>query len=260
MTKSRALFAILAIAALLLSNCSKREVEEVLIDYGYEYFPLGVGRVWEYEVDSIIYRSAGNSIAADSTRTFAREIIVDTFTDNAGNLLYRAERFERPSDTLPWQIRQVFTLSRGERQAYRTEENLRFIKLPFPLREGDTWDGNAFFDPSLTVFIAGEGIRMFNAWSYRVLSLGVPQILGAFSFAETITVQNADSRSNLIELRVATEQYAKGVGLISRQFDILDTQCRVCCNGDIGGVCQALPWEAKAEKGFSLRQRLIYYQ
>jgi hypothetical protein len=251
---------LLLAAALLWHGCGKHETEPIELDFGYEYFPLEVGRVWEYAIDSILYRSVGGSIVADSSRTYAREVVMDTLHDNTGQPLYRVERYERRSEAQPWQIAQVVTLARSERQAFRTEDNLRFIKLAFPLREGDSWDGNVFFNPDFAVLVAGENIRMFNSWSYRVLEAGVPLQLGSLSFAETATVQNADSRLNILELRVATEQYAKGVGLVSRQLDIFDTQCRICCNGDTGDACQNLPWEAKAEKGFSLRQRLIHFQ
>jgi hypothetical protein len=63
-----------------------------------------------------------------------------------------------------------------------------------------------------------------------------------------VTVQNADSE-NLIELRLAHEKYARGVGLVYRELWILDTQCIEDCIG--------MTWEQKAEKGFILKQTLI---
>ncbi|HQU60246.1 MAG TPA: hypothetical protein PLU64_13665 [Saprospiraceae bacterium] len=254
------LLPVLAAMAIILFACSNREVEDITIDYGYDYFPLEVGRFWVYQADSITYDPALGGTAIDSFRTFIREVVADTLLDNTGAVLYRIERYERQADTLPWQIRKVFTLSRDEQRAYRTEDNLRFIKLTFPLRTGQSWNGNVFFDPFTKVLVKGESIEMFKSWDYKILTQGEPLQLGGLHFDEVATVQNADSRNNAIEFRVATEQYAKGVGLVSRYLDILDTECRVCCNGDTGDECQALPWEERAEKGFRLYQQLITYQ
>lgn len=247
-------------ASMALAACNSRQVEDVVLDYGYDYYPLEVGRSWVYQVDSIIYDPALGGTSIDSSRTYFREVVTDTLHGESGTLFYRVEHYERKADTLPWQIGKVYTLSRDEQRAYRDEDNLRFIKLAFPVKAGQEWDGNAFFDPFTQVTVAGERIEMFKSWSYRQLTNGEPQAIGNLSFDDVITVQNADSRDNVIELRLATEQYARGVGLAYRSLDILDTECRVCCNGDTGDACQGLSWPEKAEKGFSLRQQLISYQ
>ena len=51
------------------------EVEEVDIDFGYDYFPLEVGRSWYYQVDSVIYDPSLGGTDVDSSRTFVRETI-----------------------------------------------------------------------------------------------------------------------------------------------------------------------------------------
>lgn len=254
----------LIVALPLFLACDKREIEDTLIeDYGYGYFPLEVGRSWIYEVDSVIYDPAVGGTAVDSFRTFIRESVVDTLLDNAGQALYRVERSYRRSDTLPWLPEKVFTLSRDGQRAIRTEDNLRFTKLVFPVREGKSWDGNAFFDDSRFVFVAGESIQMFKGWQYRILGAGMPAMVGNLEFSDVVTVQNADNRylNNFLEYRLAREQYARGVGLVRREVFIWDTLCQDCCGGNVeDGVCQSLPWEEKVEKGFTVRQRLVSYQ
>lgn len=256
----RLAFFFLIVLPALFSACRDNQVEDITPDPGYDYFPLEVGRMWEYEVDSIIYDPSATGTNVDSFRTYVREQITDTLLDGAGNVLYRAERYSRRSDTLPWRAEKVFTLSREGRRAFRTEDNLRFIKLVFPAGVGKSWDGNAFFDPGLEVLVAGESIQMFNFWDYRILEREAAATVGGLRFEDVLLVQNANNDGNIIERRYAVERYARGVGLIFREMDILRTDCQVCCNGDLGGACQSLPWEEKAEKGFSLRQRLVRYQ
>ncbi len=255
---------VLAVFSAFLLSCNKSETEgPVIDDFGYDFFPLEVGRSWEYEVDSVIYDPAVGGTAVDSSRAYIRELIADTLHDNTGQIWYRVERYYRRSDTLAWQVEKVLTLSRDEQRATRMEDNLRFTKLVFPVEAGKSWNGNAFFDDTRTVFVAGESISMFRNWQYRILEAGVPATINGMEFNDVIIIQNADNRylNNFLELRLATEQYARNIGLIFREVHIWDTSCQVCCGGNTeDGVCQSLPWEERVEKGFSVRQRLIRYQ
>ncbi|MEK7253300.1 MAG: hypothetical protein AAB316_01025 [Bacteroidota bacterium] len=232
----------------LLASC-KEEADPFQADFGYEYFPLEVGKYLIYEVDSTIYDPTGDT-AVFFSKTQVKEEIVDTLSDNLGNQLFKIERFERTADTLPWQVTKVFTASIQNNQAIRTEDNLRFIKMPFPLRDGASWNANIHFDPSLIVTVAGESIEMFKGWSSKIESVGEADTVGILQFPEVVTIRLADEE-NLIELRRGFEKYAKGIGLVYKELWILDTQCIEQCEGQ--------PWEEKAEKGFILRQKLVGY-
>ncbi len=218
-------------------------------DFGYEYYPLEIGKYWVYSVDSTIYDPTGDSLVTQS-HSLVKEIITDTISDNIGNALYKIEHFERQADTLPWQVTKVLTQSIIDNKGLRTEDNLRFIKLPFPVKENDQWDGNAFFDPLLIVTVAGESIQMFKSWFYKIEQINEQEVIGNYTFPSVATVRQADDE-NLIELRISREKYAKGVGLVYREMWILDTQCIEPCIGKT--------WEEKAEKGFILKQTIIDY-
>lgn len=234
------------LASLLLAAC-KQTPDDYSIEQGLEYFPLEVGKFIEYQVDSTIFDPTGDTAVFFST-TFVKEEIIDTLSDNNGNTLYKIEHFERAADTLPWTIRKVLTESIQGNQAIRTEDNLRFIKLVFPVKKSKSWDGNIHFNSGLIVTVAGETLEMFKGWSYRVNTVNEPASIGTFQFDETTTVREADTE-NLIELRRSTATYAKGVGLVYREVWILDTQCIDDCIGK--------PWEEKAEKGFILKQTIL---
>lgn len=242
----------------LLSACGKNEIEDLNLDYGYNYFPLEIGKTWIYQVDSIVFDPAILGTAIDTMRTFFREEIVDTLLDQTSQTWYRVERSERTADTLPWQIKSVFRIAATKEQAFRTEDNLQFIKLTFPIQEGKNWNGNVFFDETKIVQVAGESIEMFKGWSYQIETVDQSLALGNLSFEKVATITQANSE-NLIEYRFSQEQYAREVGLIYRELWILDTQCEICCNGDFS-ICEPLTWPEKAEKGFVLKQQLIDYK
>lgn len=240
---------------LLCFSCNKREIEDINLDFGYEYFPLEIGKYWEYAVDSVIYDPALSGTAIDTISSFIREEIKDTFRDNLGELLYRVEKYHRRNDSLPWQVQKALTLSNQDRQAFRTEDNLRFIKMIFPADENKPWNGTAFIDEGFIIPIAGENMEVFKGWESVILSKGQPFTLDDLNFSDVMVVSIADNE-NLIEYRYGREMYAAGIGLVYRELKVLDTQCQTCCNGDFE-QCEPLPWEEKAEKGFIIRQWLI---
>ena len=239
----------------LLLGCAEK-TEDLQLDFGYDYFPLEVGKYRIYEVDSIIYDPRANNVVIDSTTSQVREIVANTLQDNTGEIVYRIERYERQTSDDPWRIAKVFIQERNETRAFQIEDNFRVIKMVFPLQVGKEWNAHVFFDSTeVIVPVAGESINIFKDWSWQILETDASVSLDGLSFDQVATIQLSDSE-NLIELRKASEQYAAGVGLIYREMDILDTQCEFCCDLDFA-ACNNLPWAEKAEKGFTIRQRLI---
>ncbi len=226
-------------------------IEEFELDFGYEYFPLEIGKFKEYIVDSTIYDIGPNEITTIlSSRTYLREVVTDTLLDNLGRVAYQIERFERTGLEDPWIIKDVWLMVRTEAQAESLEENLRFVKMVFPLKEGVVWNGNRFIDVTLQIPIAGETVEVFKSWEYEVDFVGEPIAVNNELFDDAVQITQADNE-NLIELRVSREQYIRNVGLAFREMKILDTQCISECEGQ--------PWEEKAEKGFILTQTLINF-
>lgn len=222
---------------LVLLGACRAEPDPFTPDWGYDYFPLEMGKEWWYEVDSVIYDPNGAALI-DSSSWQWREVVTDTFTDSAGRLWYSLEQFRRPDSTFSWELAQVSALSHADNLALRQENGLTFVKLVFPIDSESQWDGNQYFDPFTTVIIAGETIEMFKDWSYQVISLD----------AAELAISEANSE-NLIERRFSEARYTRGIGLTYRHLEILDTQ----------NLDNSKPWEIRAEKGFILCQTLIYH-
>lgn len=218
----------------------------------HPYFPLEIGKFIEYSVDSIVYDfAAGGGNVRDSAHLLVREEIVDTFRDNAGQLLYAIERSERSGATLPWQLRQVYSATRSATQAVRTENNLRFLKLVFPFDRRSAWDGNLWIDQYREIEVAGERIQPFVNWHYEVDSLDIPSQIGDFAFDSVLVVTEVDE-TNAIERRLSRVKYAKHIGVVYREQWILDSQ--YCNQIPPPANCLTKPWAEKAEKGYIMRQ------
>lgn len=236
-------------------SCNKSTLDDFVLDMGYEYFPLEVGQSRLYAVDSIIFDPSIVGIIPDTLSGFFREDIVDTLRDNTGALVYRIERYYRKINTAPWQIHSVVSSSLGEQEAVYTENNLRFIKLRFPLQEGLEWDGTAYFPERVDIEVAGETIDFYKGWTNTVLEKQAEYTSNGQLATDVFVVETANLQNN-IQYRAGTEVYAPGKGLIYQEVQVMDTQCTFCCNGDFA-FCNSLPWVEKAEKGLILKKRLV---
>lgn len=228
------------ILPVLFFACAKREIDPYQTDMGYEYFPLEVGQYRTYAVDSIVFGQSG----ADTISSQIRETIVEELGDGTEKK-YRVLREQRATADADWHVNTVWWIVKEDNRIIQTEENLKFIKLTFPVNLGTSWSGNAFFDDRTIIKIGSENLEFFKEWDYQIVGRG-SYVIDGVSYDEVFHVQEADFETS-IELRESTAIYAKGVGLIERTQKILDTQC-ISCTGS---------WEEKAEKGVILTQVLI---
>ena len=252
----RSTYLLLLIGFLGFMACEEESIPPPDINAGTDYYPLEIGNSWTYRVDSIILVPEIGRTRYDTIQVLAQESLVDTFSDQSGRLWYRGLRQERPTAGDDWVFTQTFALRVDERGLYRSEDNLEFQLLAFPLLENQRWDGHAAFDEFRPIAVGGELLDVYAGWDYRLLEIDVPyQATNGTDFAETMLVDQAEV-DNLIDFRRSYRRYAKGVGPIETFVDARHTQCRVCCNGDTG-ACLDLSWDVKAEKGYIIHQLLL---
>ncbi len=166
---------------------------------GYDFFPLETGRFIAYDVQETRYSLASVPVVSAYQ---VKERIGEAFTQTESIASYRLERFRRTSETQPWQLDSVYTVRRETIRAVRTEHNVAYIKLVFPVIEGLRWNGNVF--------------NANGSETYELRKLDQPLRVGNLAFDRTLTVtQQADS--SLVSLQRRTECYARSIGLIYRE-------------------------------------------
>jgi len=245
-------FIVLCFSIYFVSGCVDSTVEQPDPMFpSFDYTPLSVGQYHIYQVDSIVFDTVANGVNIDQVQWLIRERVTDTLRNNANELVYRIERSQRKMEGVPWEIMDIWTAQQVQNRYERVEDNLRFIKMVMPLQEGQSWNGNTYIDVSQLISIRGETIEFFKNWQYEVVSFGLAEEIGNQMYEDVATLQQADDE-NLIEIRFSQEKYARGVGLVYRELQIMDTQC-----GGNPIDCENLPWEEKAQKGIILRQTLI---
>ena len=244
----------------IIYSCSESTVgEDLTIVKGFNYYPLSVGKYIIYEADSIVYssRSGGTcSFGRDTSHFYLKEEVVDTYTDNTGELNYILERYIRYNENDSWEIADVWNTSMSDRQVERVEENLRFIKMVFPVSEGIGWNGNAFFKDT-TLTLGGEVIEFYKHWSpeYEYTSVDISETINNIEYDSVTTIVQSAPSENKVNHRYSIEKYARNIGLVYKELRILDTQC--CEYFPELAPCDGIPWEEKAERGLIYQQRII---
>jgi len=244
----------------LFNACSEGTVgEDLTVIKGLDYYPIEVGKFIIYEADSIVYHSQSGgtcNFVRDTSHFYLKEEVVDTYTDNTGKLNYIIERFIKYDINDPWEVTDVWNTYVAESHVERVEENLRFIKMVFPVNEGIRWNGNSFFKDT-TLTLAGEVIEFYKHWTpeYEYSEVDVVEEFNGIAYDSVSTIVQSSPSENKINHRYSVEKYARKVGLVYKELRILDTQC--CEFFPELGPCDLIPWEEKAEKGLIYRQSII---
>lgn len=240
---------LVALAIFGIFACVKDEKENPkTLLYAYDYFPLKTGKYRVYQIDSLLYDYAQNKITVDSVRTYIKEIVIDSFQGASGNIVYRIERYEKKDSSINWNFKDVVSEERSNTQAIRSETNFRLLKLIFPLSENDVWSPTVFIDNNVEVKIGKKEIKPFTNWSADIENLSTDVKVSNQLYKDVLIINQADDE-NALELRKVQECYAKGIGLISNETQILDTQ----------DITSKESWRKKAQKGYILKQYLIDY-
>ena len=207
----------------LLASC-KKEIATLTTAQVNDYFPLQVGKYITYNLDSTVFTKFNQTLTVRHYQ--AQYKVEDTTTDNLGRQGYTIYRYLRADSSQNWTIDNVFTAIPTERSVEYIEDNLRFVKLGAPIDEGFSWKGNSYlaFDPYRSYVFADPAFM--EDWNYTYQDVNKPLAVNSQTFDSTITVfEAADSvgdpqvpGTEYAEKTYSIEKYAKGVGLIYKDF------------------------------------------
>lgn len=248
--KMKNIFNSLLIALVLLSfftNCGKNETEDIIIPYGFEYFPTDSSTYIIYQVDSVLYSSFATE-GKDSVSWEVKEVWDTQFEDLQGKPARTLLRYQRPTgSTTNWAniIPTVWYAVQDSNRAERMEGEERWVKLVFPIRENATWNGSAYInttDPTLAAY---------QNWLFTYLNINTPQTINGQNFAETITIERTNNDENLVEKKLYKEVYAKGIGSVYKEEWVLN----------LGGndITNPQPWPQRAERGYTTTSKILSY-
>ena len=184
-------------------SCKKDEVVHTAAPF-YFYVPVDTGRWIIYDVDSTYYDNFPPYISDIYHYTYqVIERIDSTFTDNAGRKTQRLVRARRDSASAPWMIYNTIWFSNLSYSGYeKVEENIRFVKLGFPITQTNSWNGNAY------------NFRGYDEYYYN--GIHVPMSIASSFFDSTITVEHG-LPPNVVEEKNGEESFANHIGMIYKK-------------------------------------------
>jgi hypothetical protein len=261
------LFFLCAIALVCGVISCVEKVEEFPLNYGYNYFPLKKGKYIVYDVDSVTYDilpQGAHNVAIDTVSFQVKELVADTLRDAQGRPSFKLEYYTRKNATQPWTVRKVWFATRTDQNAERVEDNLRFVKLSFPIiepskpgkKDGSRWNGAKYIDPLTQVVIKNETLdKPFDDWESEYSNVDKQYTQGNRTFDSTLTVTHVDLKDDISNKVFYKEVYGRNIGLIYKRLEMLSTQCGL---DEQTNPCSKknASWYVRAEKGFVLEMRL----
>lgn len=202
MKKSKLILYLSISISALMSSCKDETETQPMPTQGlyYSYVPNDVGHAAVYDI-SIITKDefTGNQ---DTSIFQLKELIESEFTDLSGRKTQRLELYTRADSTQPWVISDVWTANLLPDRYEKKEENVTFVKLRFPMAEGNVWNGNLY--------------NSNTPQDYSITNLNTSSTLNGINFDSTLTVLQSDYE-DMLEKSFAIEKYAVGAGLIYKE-------------------------------------------
>lgn len=211
--KTRFALLLLVFFIFAFSACKKSADEEP--DLGYNYFPDKVGAYIIYDVDSTFYDDFFIPTKLTKFKFQLKEKYESIFQDNQNRPTIRIERYIKKYDSIipyadmQWKLRNVWFANKTATTAERVEDNMRFIRLAFPVKITQSWDGNV------------QNVDDEQTYSYSFIDEA--KTLAGHSFEKVLKVKQIDY-TDLIQKKYAVEQYARTIGLIYREVITIYSQ------------------------------------
>jgi len=195
--KSKQTYLFLILFFLLLQACNHNDCGCVTPPQsGYSFFYPIYKQYVEYEVEETQYALSQEPLV----KTYQVKELVDSFfTDIDGKEALLIKRFQRNNEQQAWKLDSVFTSKKLQDKALKSENNITYLKLMFPLKEKMTWDINLF--------------NAFGKDEVVVENLYKPYTVNNQYFPSTVRIVQ-ENDSTLVDLKKKIEIYADGVGLI----------------------------------------------
>ena len=202
-------FILILIVSFFVSSCKKKE--EVRETKGSEYFPMKVGTVLYYDVDSFFFDPFFNK--TDTVSTVLKEEVMEKLVDLSNDTIYRIELSTYNKNSFRWIVFQSFYRKIKDNFAIEVKDNIPEVKLYFPISSyktrGSTYAWN---------------LNMFNQFEPKYIKYNrvfYNQSVNTVPYTNCVNVQLNRPISG-IKNDYREEIYAKDIGLIYKHIDSSD--------------------------------------
>lgn len=217
----------------IVGGCKKTlpPPEPPLTDY---FLDLKVGKYVTYRMDSLNFYFYGQSDTI--TSYLAKDSVEKQTVDNTGATVWLVTRYLSDTTGSMWTPSMTYVVSATNPAIDVTENNLRFVKLAYPMDLGYSWTGNTYlpYAPYQNFFTYSDFNNLtLSGWNYVYQQVNQPFTVanGTTYDSATTILQIADSTNVPIvdptifaSVTYWSETYAKHVGLIYRHTEMWEFQ------------------------------------
>lgn len=223
---------LLSLTTLVLFSC-KDEKEEFQAEPLTDYLALEPGKFITYRIDSLVFVDFQRNPEIHSYQV--KHVVDALVTDALGRPSYRIYRYLNNEDgTDNWQPNGTYFITALSDQIELVEDNLRFIKLHAPLREGTSWKGNSYLptDPYEPFGFNFSNDDDMQNWDFYFQFFESSVSINGETYNDVYTVEQQDDFSNVPisdplsygYKNRSVEKYSKGIGLVYREYELWEYQ------------------------------------
>jgi hypothetical protein len=207
--KNYLLVALLSLTIIVTYSCRKTTEERVSV--GLEYFPLKIGTVKFYQVDSFFFDPFFNT--TDSVKQVIKEEVKEQLINQDNDTIYRIELSVFNDKYSKWEVFKSFTRNIKNNMAIEDLDNIKEVKHLFPITTYKTRGSSYIWN-----------VNMFNnndAQFIKYSKVFTPYSIENDTYSNTVTILLNRPLKGLVN-DIREEIYAKDVGLIYKHIDKSD--------------------------------------
>jgi hypothetical protein len=211
-------FYCIALISIVFANCNSKETLSIVT--AQDLYPLQTGKVFIYRLDSTVLANFNQSLVVHSY--IAKDSVESQFLDAQGRNSFRIFRYLRDTlQTQPWQYIFTYYTTIANNTVEYVDNNLRFVTLVSPVNTGTQWQGTQYINT-----ISPSPYSYFLGWNFEYQNADQPFTTKKGVIQNTYTIYQQDetlpdipfNSNNYQERSYSKEVYAKGVGLIYKEF------------------------------------------
>ncbi len=217
-----------------INACQKQNINQIPYKFDYGYFPLVSGSWNQYAVTFINIDAPSN--VNDTIRYQLLIKYMDWYLNAANDSMIRIVLEIRDSSHNSWKPFGVWQAGIKDRDAIQIEENIKYVKIKFPVTMDSKWNGDIY-----------NRLDTLNQYNYLVTSLDISEAIGNLNFDSVLTITQKDKFSNIDKVYFF-EKFALGIGLIEKQMVDIRTD-----------TVDTTPIEQRTTKGTQYFQKIVAF-
>ncbi len=214
----------------LFFSC-KKVTEAFKTELVSDYMPLQIGKFITYRLDSTVFSKSGTVIEVCKYQ-IKHTISAETY-DNVGRKTYVVQKtLNNETASAGWRNTGSFIVIPYDNKIEILDNNLKVVVLQAPFTKGFTWKGNSQlpFAPYKQLFDMTTGYDM-NKWDFAYTGFG-NETVQTKNYENVWTVEQKNESIGIPPTpdtkfgskEVSLEKYAKGIGLVYKDFHLYEYQ------------------------------------